>query len=227
MNYLYFLANADSVRSSASDGSFSGDIEQIVGVTVAFREGKLEEMDTLPAVESISERIVVLRGQRVMLDSDLARLYGVSTSRLNEQVRRNVARFPPDFLLRITADEWQGTLSQIATTLQRSRRRDRPPLAFTEHGCLMLANVLRSGRAVEVSVLIVRAFVRIRSAMAANAELASRVDELTREVERQGGKLATHDAAILKLLAEIRRLTQFPEAPRREIGFTARWPDEE
>lgn len=90
----------------------------------------------------------------------------------------------------------------------------------------MLANVLRSRRAVEVSVLIVRAFVRLRSALAASTELTLRLDELSREVERQGGKLADHDDAIHLLLAEIRRLTQFPEAPRRKIGFTARWPEE-
>ena len=89
----------------------------------------------------------------------------------------------------------------------------------------MLANVLRSGRAVEVSVLIVRAFVRMRSALAANAELALRVEELSREVERQGGTLAGHHDAIQVLLDEIRRLTQFPEAPKRGIGFTAPWPE--
>ena len=179
----------------------------------------------LPDVESIEEAICTLRGQRVMLDADLARLYGVPTRRLNEQVKRNAGRFPADFVFRLTADEWSAlNRSQIATTLRRTRRTD-PPLAFTEHGCLMLANVLRSGRAVEVSVLIVRAFVRLRSAMAANAELASRVDELAQRMEHQGGKLAAHDAAILKLLAEIRRLTQFPEAPRRGIGFTAEWPE--
>jgi hypothetical protein len=183
----------------------------------------LAAMETLPDVESITSRIHVLRGQRVMLDAELADLYGVSTTRLNQQVRRNTGRFPPDFMFEVTPAEWRGTLLQNATTLQRSRRLDRTPLAFTEHGCLMLANVLRSGRAVEVSVLIVRAFVRMRSALAVNTELASRVDELAREVERQGGKLATHDAAILKLLAEIRRLTQFPESSPREIGFTAKW----
>ncbi|MEO7774473.1 MAG: hypothetical protein ABIT36_09015 [Steroidobacteraceae bacterium] len=91
----------------------------------------------------------------------------------------------------------------------------------------MLANVLRSGRAVEVSVLIVRAFVRMRSALTASTELAARVDELARVVGRQGGKLATHDAAILKLLGDIRRLTQFPASPRRGIGFTAEWSEEE
>lgn len=180
-------------------------------------------MEQLPDVDAIEGKIVLLRGQRVMLDAELARLYGVSTTRLNEQVRRNLARFPADFMFEMTAKEWQGTLSQNATTLQRSRRRDRAPLAFTEHGCLMLANVLRSGRAMEVSVLVIRAFVRVRSALAINAELAKRVDELGREVQRQGGKLMTHDAAILKLLAEIRRLTKFPESPSRGIGFTAKW----
>jgi hypothetical protein len=115
-------------------------------------------MDQQPEVESIAGRILLLRGQRVMLDADLAELYDVSTSRLNQQVRRNLSRFPADFMFEVTRLEWEGTLLQNASTLQRSRRWDWAPLAFTEHGCLMLANVLRSGRAVEVSVLIVRAF---------------------------------------------------------------------
>lgn len=196
----------------------------------------------LPEVEAIEGTIHVISGQRVMLDADLARLYGVPTKRLNQQVRRNMARFPADFVFQLDSSEWLGlNQSQNVTGLHRTtgvspnrlqneagsqRHRDpaMPPLAFTEHGCLMAANVLRSGRAIEVSVLIVRAFVRMRSALAANAELAARMDELTGEIGRQGGKLATHDAAIMKLLAEIRRLTQFPEGPRREIGFTAKWP---
>ncbi len=161
-----------------------------------------------------------------MLDVDLAALYGVETKRLNEQVRRNRARFPPDFMFRLTPPEWRGIWSQIATTSSTRRRSDATPYAFTEHGCLMLSNVLRSPRAVKVSVLIVRAFVRVRSALAMNAELASRVDELAREVDRQGGRLDTHHAAIRQLLAEIRRMTKFPEPNHRGIGFTARWdPD--
>ena len=182
-------------------------------------------MEQVPDIATISDGIIVLRGQRVMLDVRLAMLYGVETERLNQQVRRNLGRFPADFMFEITADEWQRTFLQIAGTLQRSRRKDRLPLAFTEHGCLMLANVLRSRRAVDVCVLIIRAFVRMRAGVVANAELASRVDELAREVHRQGGKLVAHDAAILKLLSEIRRLTQFPELARREIGFTAKWPE--
>lgn len=182
-------------------------------------------METSLEVDSIAGRIIVLRSQRVMLDVDLARLYGVRTERLNEQVRRNQPRFPADFCFRLTSEEWLGMYPQIAGTLHRTRRSDRLPVAFTEHGCLMASNLLRSGRAVEVSVLIVRAFVRMRSALAASAELAARVDDLSREMAHQGGKLAAHDTAILKLLAEIRRLTQFPEAPRRAIGFTASWPE--
>jgi hypothetical protein len=198
-------------------------------------------MDELPEPEAIADRIIVVRAQRVMLDADLAVLYGVPTKRLNQQVRRNPGRFPADFAFQLRAAEWtsmnrlqiasglrrtnRANQSQFATGSQKHRGPAALPLAFTEHGCLMLANVLRSGRAVEVSVLIVRAFVRMRSAVAASTELAARTEELAREVERHGGKLATHDAAILKILAEIRRLTQFPESPRRGIGFTAEWPE--
>ena len=176
----------------------------------------------LPSIDTISDRILVIRGQRVMLDVDLAQLYGTKTERVNEQVRRNADRFPTDFAFKLTEAEWRSAMCpQIAGTLRRTRRLDSLPLAFTEHGCLMLSNVLRSPRAVEVSVLVVRAFVRMRAALAANAELASRVDELGREVERHGERLVTHDQAILKLLAEIRRLTRFPEPAARPIGFTA------
>jgi hypothetical protein len=178
-------------------------------------------------VAEIEGAIHVVRGQRVMLDADLARLYGVKTERLNEQVRRNQDRFPEDFCFRITRQERLGMCPQFAGTSRLTRRTDHLPMAFTEHGCLMAANVLRSGCAVEVSVLVVRAFVRMRSALAANAELAATVDKLARQVGSHDGRLSAHDAAIVKLLAEIRRLTQFPEAPRRGIGFTASWPEED
>ncbi len=200
----------------------SGPIRDLAGSRTS---NSLADVEQLPAVEAIEGAILIVRGHRVMLDADLARLYAVSTSRLNEQVRRNQARFPNDFMFRLTASEWRSpNLSQIATGSQRHRDPSRLPKVFTEYGCLMLANVLRSPRAIDASVLIVRAFVRLRAGVADNAELASRVDALTREVERQSGKLTTHDAAILKLLAEIRRLTQFPEPVRRGIGFTADWP---
>ncbi|MFT3907203.1 MAG: ORF6N domain-containing protein [Steroidobacteraceae bacterium] len=174
------------------------------------------------ALKTIPSRIQTIRGLRVMLDADLAQLYGVKTERLNQQVRRNADRFPADFMFRLTAEERRSAMClQIASTLRRTRRSDYAPLAFTEHGCLMLANVLRSPRAVQVSVLIVRAFVQLRSAIAANQQLAARIDALSATVTSQGRRLATHEKAILKLLADIRRLTAFPETPSRPIGFTA------
>lgn len=183
-----------------------------------------------PTVAAITSQIHILRGERVMLDTELAALYGVKTERLNEQVKRNPERFPPTFMFRLSEPEWQSMYPQNAGTSQRRRRLDRLPLAFTEHGCLMLSNVLRSPQAVHVSLLIVQAFVGLRAAVMANQELARRVDELEKAMGKQIGahrrKLAVHESAILRLLGEIRRLTRFPESPRREIGFTAQWPAE-
>lgn len=161
-----------------------------------------------------------------MLDSDLARLYGVTTSRLNQQVKRNPSRFPVDFMFQLTASERADlNLLQNVTGSQRHRDPRLRPHAFTEHGCLMLANVLKSPRAVDVSVLIVRAFVRLRAAVVTSRELAQRVDalhdELNRRLDRQDRKLEVHEKAILKTLEEIRRLTRFPETTSRGIGFTA------
>ncbi len=164
-----------------------------------------------------------------MLDSDLAALYGVKTERLNEQVRRNPERFPTRFMFRLNVEEWRRMCPQIAGTSQRRRRLDNLPYAFTEHGCLMLSNVLKSDRAIEVSILIIEAFVKLRTAMRADHSLARRVDVLTRAIHRRLGrqdrKLALHEKAILKCLDDIRRLTQFPEPTRRGIGFTAKWSD--
>lgn len=174
------------------------------------------------SVESIADRILVIRGMRVMLDVDIAALYGVPTKRLNEQVRRNIERFPNDLMFKLSPDEWAALMwSQIATTSQRRRRLDQLPYAFTEHGCLMLANVLRSRLAVQVSLLVIRAFVRLRTVLAANRDLAARVDELGRQLGLHGKRLSAHERTILNLLDEIRRLTRFPEHKPRPIGFTA------
>lgn len=121
------------------------------------------------SVESISGRILLIRGVRVTVDVDLAAVYGVPTKRLNEQVKRNLRRFPADFMFQLTPLERDSMWSRFATTSQRKRRADSAPFAFTEHGCLMLANVLRSQRAEEVSVLVIRAFVRLRELLAARA----------------------------------------------------------
>lgn len=163
----------------------------------------------------ITKRIFDVRARRVMIDSDLALLYGVSTKRLNEQVRRNLGRFPRQFMFRATSKEAAALRSQIATlNIGRGQHRKYAPYLFTEHGALMLASVLNSPRAIEVSVMIVEAFVRLRRVVSFHAELAERVDEL----ERQLGK---HDSAIAALLAAIRRLGHVPPMKARPIGFTA------
>ena len=166
----------------------------------------------VPLVE-IERRILTLRGQKVMLDSDLAGLYGVTTSRLNEQVRRNPDRFPSDFMFHLTQQEFTTLISQTATSKGRGGRR-KLPYVFTEHGAIMAANVLNSRRAIEVSVYVVRAFVQMRDLMSSNKELAQKFAELER-------KLATHDQAITGILKAIHELMSPPEIKRRSIGFTA------
>ena len=176
----------------------------------------------LVAIEAIASRIVVLRGQRVMLDADLAALYGVTTKRLNEQVRRNLERFPSDFMFQLTNQEVAILRSQFATSSSDARRfvwggRRYTPHAFTEHGALMAAMVLNSPRATEVSVYVVRAFVELRDTVVAHKELAKRLDELESKLER---KLATHDQAIAGILDAIRQLMVPPEpTKKRRIGF--------
>jgi hypothetical protein len=124
--------------------------------------------------ERVSSRIIHLRGEKVLLDIDLASLYGVSTKRLNEQVKRNLTRFPSDFAFRLTNQELANLKSQFATSSLAARswggRRRSLPLAYTEHGALMAANVLNSARAVEVSIYVVRAFVRLRQVLAVNKD---------------------------------------------------------
>jgi hypothetical protein len=163
--------------------------------------------------ETLAGRIHLIRGVRVVLDSDLARLYGVETRRLNEQVRRNRRRFPPEFMFQLNKQELARLMSQFATSNGGRGGVRKPPLAFTEHGAIMAAAVLNSPRAIEVSVYVVRAFVQLRDAHSANAEIARRLDQLQRRV-------VAHDHAILEILQALRQLTQPAEAPkRRRIGF--------
>jgi hypothetical protein len=171
------------------------------------------------AVDAIASRIVVVRGLRAILDADLAALYGVETRRLNEQVRRNAAKFPPDFIFQLTAEEFGALRSQNAILKTgRGQHRKYLPYAFTEHGTLMAAMVLASPRAVEVSVYVVRAFIHLRNLLANNHELAQRFAELERRLDR---KLATHDEAIAAILEAIRQLMTPPDPPKRPIGFAA------
>ena len=171
-------------------------------------------------VEHITQSILVLRGQRVLLDAELAALYGVSTKRFNEQVRRNRQRFPADFMFQLTDEEHAALRSQFATLkLGRGQHRKYLPHAFTEHGAIMAATILSSPRAVEISVYVVRAFVKLRELLASNKELARRLDELEAHIEK---KLTAHDRAIAAILSAIRQLTHPPPTPKqRPIGFTA------
>lgn len=170
-----------------------------------------------PAVraERIAQSIAMLRGHKVMLDSDLARLYGVETRALVQAVKRNPGRFPEDFMFQLTADEAASLRSQNVTLKKASRGQHRKylPYAFTEQGVAKLSSVLRSPRAIAVKVEIMRAFVRLREMLASNRELKRRLDELER-------RLGSHDQAIASILTAIRELMTPPEHPKkRRIGF--------
>src|SRR5438094_9418367 len=166
-------------------------------------------------VASIENAIYLIRGQRVMFESDLAAIYGVTTKRLNEQLRRNRSRFPSDFAFQLTAEELTNLRSQIATSSFHGGRRYRP-WVFSEHGALMLASVLNSEIAVQASVRVVRAFVRLREMVAANVQLAAKLEELERRFD-------SHDEAIANLFAALKQLLEPTKAPkRREIGFHVR-----
>ncbi|MDE2137137.1 MAG: ORF6N domain-containing protein [Gammaproteobacteria bacterium] len=154
----------------------------------------------LVPVEHIAQSIFVLRGQRILLDVELARLYGVPTKALNQAVKRNLERFPDDFVFRLSRQEAETCdRSQSVTGSQKHRDPRFPPYAFTEHGAIMAATVLNSARAVEMSLYVVRAFVKLREVLTSNKQLAEQLKQLER-------KLQTHDKAILSILRAIREL---------------------
>jgi ORF6N domain len=173
----------------------------------------------LVPAQDITRAILVLRGQRALLDAELAALYGVTTKRLNEQVKRNAERFPEDFMFRLTLSETESlNRSQNATGSQKHRDPRFPPHAFTEHGAIMAATILNSPRAIEMSVYVVRAFVQLRELLSSNKELARRFAQLEARLDK---KLAAHDEAIAAILSAIRQLMHPPVPKRRGIGFTA------
>jgi phage regulator Rha-like protein len=173
----------------------------------------------LVPAQDITRAILVLRGQRVLLDAELATLYGVTTKRFNEQVRRNRERFPEDFMFQLTAEESGSLRSQFATLKAgRGQHRKYRPYAFTEHGAIMAATILNSPRAIEMSVYVVRAFVQLRELLSSNKELARRFAQLEARLDK---KLAAHDEAIAAILSAIRELMAPPATKRRGIGFTA------
>jgi phage regulator Rha-like protein len=162
----------------------------------------------------VSSKIMILRNQRVILDIDLAELYGVSVKRLNEQIKRNPQRFPPDFLFVLTRAEYRNLRSQNATSSSSHGGRRYLPHAFTEHGAIMAASVLNSKRAIDMSIFVVRAFVQMRHALLMKQQIASRLSELE-------ARLDQHDADIQELIEAIRELMEPPPATSRRIGFEA------
>ncbi len=170
---------------------------------------------TVPSsAERVDHFILVVRRQRVLLDADLAALYGVETRVLLQAVRRNSERFPPDFMFELSAVEWTALRSQFVTSTPRRGGRRYAPHAFTEQGVAMLSSVLNSDRAIAVNIEIMRSFVRIRRLLEADKSLARKFERLER-------KLASHDQAIVGILAAIRQLMNPRVSKRRGIGFTA------
>jgi hypothetical protein len=164
------------------------------------------------SIETIEQRIFFIRGQKIILDADLAYLYGVTTKRLNEQVKRNRDRFPEDFMFRLSFEEGKSILalrSQIAT-LERGRHRKYAPYAFTEHGTVMVANVLNSPVAVHASIQVVRAFVRLREIMATHKDLVQKLKQMEKKYDRK-----------FKLVFDAIRALMTPtiSSSRRQIGF--------
>jgi ORF6N domain len=177
----------------------------------------------MPKPDELAQLVFVVRGEKVMFDADLARLYGVTTKALNQAMSRNKARFPEDFAFRLSREEFDsfrsqivttsksrpGIWSQIVTTSQRRRRADALPYAFTEQGVAMLSSVLRSARAVEVNIAIMRTFVQLRRLMDSNRALARKIDALEKKYDEQ---FAAVFAAIKQLIAP-------PAPPKKQIGF--------
>src|SRR5437870_4808848 len=175
---------------------------------------------TLIPIESMESRIHFVRGQRVMLDADLAIIYGAALKALNQQVRRNRDRFPADFAFQLTRQEVAGLVSEFAVASSGHGGRRMPPWAFTEHGAIMLATVLNSPIAVEASVRVVRAFVHLREMLASNRQLAAKFAELER-------RLDGHDKALKTLFDTIRELlnpSQPDAVPPKELGFHVKEP---
>ena len=172
-----------------------------------------------PTVGNIGSLIRIIRGQRVILDFDLARVFGVPTFRFNEAVKRNRTRFPDDFLFQLTREELSNLISQIAISSSHGGRR-KLPYAFTENGAIMAANVLNSPEAVRMSVFVVRAFVKMRELLGGTKELAKQLAALEKKLT---ARLDGHEVAIVDVLRRVMDILDPPplppEPPKREIGF--------
>lgn len=172
----------------------------------------MSEQKAIVKVGTIQQRILLIRGEKVIIDADLAEAYGVPTRRLNEQIKRNHDRFPADFMFRLTQEEKDEVIANC-DHLSNLKFSKSLPFAFTEHGAIMAASVLNSSKAVEVSVFVVRAFVQLRQVIAGHKELANRIAQLER-------KLGDHDKQILVMVDAIKQLIDPRLPPKtRRIGF--------
>ncbi len=170
-------------------------------------------MTTLVVQETIEKKIFLLRGMKVMLDKDLAELYGVPTKVLIQAVKRNKERFPKDFMFQLTWDEAVGSRSQFVT-LKKGDNIKYLPYVFTEQGVAMLSSVLRSKQAIQVNIAIMRVFVKLREIFSTHKELAYKLNELE-------GKIEKHDTEIEAIFEAIHQLMAVPEKPKRQIGFNS------
>lgn len=168
-------------------------------------------MPNLIAAVDITSKIFMMRGKKVMLDSDLAKLYGVKVKRLNEQVKRNIKRFPGDFMFRVTKEEIASLRSHFAT-LKQGQNIKHLPYVFTEQGVAMLSSVLNSERAIQVNILIMRAFTKLREILLTHNELATKIEALEK-------KYAEHDQTIKEIFQAIRQLLDPPVKEKLPIGF--------
>ena len=176
-------------------------------------------MENLMPIERIENRIFLIRGQKVMLDRDLAGLYGVGTRDLNKAVRRNLERFPDDFMFQLTKEEIVNLMFQFGTSSLKSQfvtsswgGHRKPPYVFTEQGVAMLSSVLKSDRAIQVNILIMRAFVKIKQALATHKEVSRKLNELEQRLDR-------NDRQIIAIFDAIRKMVEPEEKPGKKIGF--------
>ncbi|MDI6802885.1 MAG: ORF6N domain-containing protein [Bacteroidota bacterium] len=170
---------------------------------------------TLIPIEIIEQRIFLIRGNRVMFDKDIAYLYGVQTRDLNKAVKRNIDRFPSDFMFQLSEEEFQNLMFHFGTSKKGGTRK--LPFAFTEQGIAMLSSVLRSKQAIQVNIIIMRAFVKIRQVLLAHKDIEQKLFELEQ-------KIKSHDNQIRNIFEAIRQLMTPPEKPKRQIGFRVEEP---
>lgn len=173
---------------------------------------KAEQNLALTVIEGIEEKIFIIRGQRVMRDSDLADVYQVETRVLNQAVNRNLARFPKDFVFQLTKKEFDSLISQTVTSKTGRGGRRKLPYVFTEHGAVMLASVLNSPSAVEASIVVVRAFIKMRAMLALHQDLADRVEELEKITDYHGQKFGVVSGLLSQIMLD-------PKYLKRKIGF--------